>query len=260
MYPDECWYDGACVMECPRPGAIRLNHPLAQRVTFKRKATGEDSVEYDRRKSQVASLMQLTGDYAGELLYATMAKFGFANGRFDGFVQAGGMSLWDICAAGLIAVFIWGGSFAASKAVLRELSPTTLLFSRTLVALLLVSAYSAFRGRLRPMPRAEWPFIGLLAFLALVTTQGLQANALLRSTSANTAWLVGLNPIVTALLAYALGTEQLRGKVAGTAIAFGGALLVVSHTFEELSDEEALVRVISAREATAHERAQYERG
>jgi myo-inositol-1(or 4)-monophosphatase len=25
------------------------------------------------------------------------------NGRFDGFVQAGGLSLWDICAAGLIA-------------------------------------------------------------------------------------------------------------------------------------------------------------
>jgi uncharacterized DUF497 family protein len=39
-----------------------------------------------------------------------------------------------------------------------------------------------------------------------------------------------------------------------------GALLVVSHTFEEIGDEEALVRVISAREATAHERAQYESG
>ncbi len=39
-----------------------------------------------------------------------------------------------------------------------------------------------------------------------------------------------------------------------------GALLVVSHTFEELSDEEALVRVISAREATAHERVQYQSG
>ena len=39
-----------------------------------------------------------------------------------------------------------------------------------------------------------------------------------------------------------------------------GALLVVNHTFEELSDGEALVRVISVREATAHERAQYESG
>jgi len=41
VYPDECWYDGCCVMECPRPGAITMNHPLMQRVRFKRKATGE---------------------------------------------------------------------------------------------------------------------------------------------------------------------------------------------------------------------------
>ena len=39
-----------------------------------------------------------------------------------------------------------------------------------------------------------------------------------------------------------------------------GVLLVVSHTFEELGDDEALVRVISAREATAREREQYESG
>jgi NAD-dependent dihydropyrimidine dehydrogenase PreA subunit len=41
MYPDECWYDGCCVLECPRPGAIKMNHPLMQRVRFKRKDTGE---------------------------------------------------------------------------------------------------------------------------------------------------------------------------------------------------------------------------
>jgi myo-inositol-1(or 4)-monophosphatase len=35
---------------------------------------------------------------------AALAITYLANGRFDGFVQSGGMSLWDICAAGLIAV------------------------------------------------------------------------------------------------------------------------------------------------------------
>ncbi len=34
---------------------------------------------------------------------AALALTYLANGRFDGFVQAGGLSLWDICAAGLIA-------------------------------------------------------------------------------------------------------------------------------------------------------------
>ena len=35
---------------------------------------------------------------------AALAIAYLANGRFDAFVQAGGLSLWDICAAGLIAI------------------------------------------------------------------------------------------------------------------------------------------------------------
>ena len=34
---------------------------------------------------------------------AALALAYVGNGRFDAFVQAGGLSLWDICAAGLIA-------------------------------------------------------------------------------------------------------------------------------------------------------------
>ena len=31
--PDECWYCGACVMECPT-GAISLHHPLMNRTRW----------------------------------------------------------------------------------------------------------------------------------------------------------------------------------------------------------------------------------
>ena len=41
LYPDECWFCGTCVEECPVPGAIRMEHPLNQKVGWKRKATGE---------------------------------------------------------------------------------------------------------------------------------------------------------------------------------------------------------------------------
>lgn len=43
VYPDECYYDGLCVYNCPlwHQGAIKLNHPLNQRVRWKRKSTGE---------------------------------------------------------------------------------------------------------------------------------------------------------------------------------------------------------------------------
>ena len=41
LHPDECWHCGCCVEDCPRPGAAKFNHPLMQRVRWKRKETGE---------------------------------------------------------------------------------------------------------------------------------------------------------------------------------------------------------------------------
>jgi NAD-dependent dihydropyrimidine dehydrogenase PreA subunit len=37
VYPGECWYGGCCVAICPKPGAIRLNMPLMNRVHWKKK-------------------------------------------------------------------------------------------------------------------------------------------------------------------------------------------------------------------------------
>ena len=34
MYPGECYYCGACVMECPVKGAIKLRHPLMNQAKF----------------------------------------------------------------------------------------------------------------------------------------------------------------------------------------------------------------------------------
>ena len=40
LYPDECWFCACCVEECPR-GAVTMEHPLNQKVGWKRKETGE---------------------------------------------------------------------------------------------------------------------------------------------------------------------------------------------------------------------------
>lgn len=37
LYPGECWYCGCCVDVCPRPEAIALRVPLANRVHWKPK-------------------------------------------------------------------------------------------------------------------------------------------------------------------------------------------------------------------------------
>ena len=36
-----CWFGGSCMEPCPVPGAIEMEHPLNQRVAWKRKETGE---------------------------------------------------------------------------------------------------------------------------------------------------------------------------------------------------------------------------
>jgi NAD-dependent dihydropyrimidine dehydrogenase PreA subunit len=41
LYPDECWFGGCCQAHCPKPGAIKFEHPLFRRVGWKRKKTGE---------------------------------------------------------------------------------------------------------------------------------------------------------------------------------------------------------------------------
>lgn len=43
LYPDECWYCGCCEMQCPcyEEGAIVLTFPLAQRMRWKRKDSGQ---------------------------------------------------------------------------------------------------------------------------------------------------------------------------------------------------------------------------
>jgi len=41
LHPDECWYGGCCVNDCPRPGAIQLQWPLELRGYWKNKATGK---------------------------------------------------------------------------------------------------------------------------------------------------------------------------------------------------------------------------
>ncbi len=42
LFPGECWYCGACVMECPSKGAIALVHPLINQAHWveKKKLTG----------------------------------------------------------------------------------------------------------------------------------------------------------------------------------------------------------------------------
>lgn len=131
-------------------------------------------------------------------------------------------------AAALVSVVIWGASFPATKQVLGELSVETLVFARAVLGTALVAAWLLVRGGVGLIRRRDLVAVVALSLLGNVLPQWLQGQALVRSTAANTAWLVALTPVVTAILASRLLGERLAGRLAGIAIAFAGTLLVVS--------------------------------
>ncbi len=129
----------------------------------------------------------------------------------------------------VIAIVLWGISFVATKAALREVSPVTLVFTRfALGALLLGGVLVARRLPLVP-PRDTWLPLAGMAFIGVFVHQMLQATALQYTSAMNTGWLIGVIPIWSAILAVLFLGERLRPvQIGGLAIGFAGALLVVT--------------------------------
>jgi len=128
-----------------------------------------------------------------------------------------------------MAVILWGLSFVATKAALREISPITLIFTRFALGTALLLAIVSARGTSPIPPRDAWPALALMGFFGIFLHQMLQAFGLTLTTAVHTGWLIGLIPIWSALLSAALLKERFGGmKLAGLLGGFLGALLVIS--------------------------------
>jgi len=129
----------------------------------------------------------------------------------------------------LLAILFWGVSFVATKAVVREISPTTLIFSRAGLGTLLLATILALRRQAVWPPRDALAPLAAMGFVGVAFHQLLQAYALRMTSAVNTGWLIGLTPIWSALLAALLLKERFGSrKVAGLAAGFVGAGLVVT--------------------------------
>jgi drug/metabolite transporter (DMT)-like permease len=129
----------------------------------------------------------------------------------------------------LLAVVFWGISFVATKAVLGEFSPATLIFSRAGLGSLLLCAILALRGGPILPPRDAWGALAVIGFVGVAFHQMLQAYALRLTSAVSTGWLIGLIPVWSALLAAVFLRERFGPrKIAGLVVGFTGALLVVT--------------------------------
>lgn len=129
----------------------------------------------------------------------------------------------------LLAILFWGVSFVATKAVVREISPVTLIFTRAGLGTLLLTGILALR-RQRPLPPRDALLpLAAMGFVGVAFHQLLQAHALTLTSAVNTGWLIGLIPLWSALLsAFVLKERFGAAKIAGLLVGFSGVVLVVT--------------------------------
>jgi len=127
------------------------------------------------------------------------------------------------------AVIMWGLSFVATKAVVRELTPADIVFGRALLGAATLLVLLALRRRPLGAPRAAWGMLAVMGFLGVFLHPMIQAHGLILTSATNCGWLVGLIPIWSALLAALFLRERFGPlKIAGLALGFLGAALVIT--------------------------------
>ena len=132
-------------------------------------------------------------------------------------------------AKALFAVTVWGASFVATKIALQYATPTTVVWIRFAmgvvilgIAVRLSKQFSLPRGR-------EWGYFALLGFLGITFHQWLQSTGLVTAQATTTGWIIASTPIFMALLGLLVLREYLVwSQVAGIILAAIGVLLVVT--------------------------------
>jgi drug/metabolite transporter (DMT)-like permease len=127
----------------------------------------------------------------------------------------------------LLAIIFWGTSFVATKTVLHEIKPVTIISLRLVLAsvLLTIIALSTKRKFSINLKSHGWIFI-----LALVAVFHLwiQVTGLQYTTAANTGWIIGTAPVFMAILGFAFYKEKITLlQFAGILVALAGLLLLI---------------------------------
>jgi drug/metabolite transporter (DMT)-like permease len=118
-------------------------------------------------------------------------------------------------------VVFWGTSFVATKTLLLEIKPVTIIILRLIIAsiLLTVIAISTKRNFSLNIKSHGWIFI--LALIA-VFHLWIQVTGLQYTTASNTGWIIGTAPIFMAIMGLIFYKEKI------TLIALSGILLAVT--------------------------------
>lgn len=129
----------------------------------------------------------------------------------------------------LFSVTVWGASFVATKISLQYTNPTTVVWLRFTMGVVILGIVVIW-SRQFALPKGwDWGYFALLGFLGITFHQWLQSTGLQTAQATTTAWIITSTPIFIALLGLILLKERLAlYQVVGILLATFGVLLVVT--------------------------------
>ena len=129
----------------------------------------------------------------------------------------------------LFSVTVWGASFVATKISLEYTNPTTLVWMRFTMGVMILGLAVILSKQFALPKGKDWGYFALLGFLGITFHQWLQSTGLLTAQATTTAWIITTTPIFIAVLGFILLRERLAWyQVAGILLATFGVLLVVT--------------------------------
>jgi len=133
----------------------------------------------------------------------------------------------------LLMIVIWGANFSIVKVALRDFPEIAFNATRLFVAMtvyLAVIVATPMRSTLRTLTRRDWMELAFLGSIGTFLYQFCFVSSVKRTSVANGSLIIGISPIVIALMSAAVGHERIRPvRWLGIAVAMFGLYLVVGH-------------------------------
>jgi drug/metabolite transporter (DMT)-like permease len=124
----------------------------------------------------------------------------------------------------LVAVMLWGGSFAAMRLTLKALSPWTVMWIRMMTSIMILVPFAG-KLRLRGYRAGDWRRLLPMALLQPCFYFLLESNALRLTTSSQAGVVAASVPLMVSLGAWLFLNEDLvRRTLVGLGLAMGGVV------------------------------------
>jgi RarD protein len=127
----------------------------------------------------------------------------------------------------MLAIIFWGTSFIATKFLLSEITPETIISMRLVLGISLLIVVALLTKNNFSIKPKNHNYILLLALIA-VFHLWIQVTGLKFTTASNTGWIIGTAPVFMATLAAIFFKEKIKFlQVVGIVIAIFGVLLLI---------------------------------